>query len=211
VSKEAAASTPDDRPVVLRRVIARLLDDTLLAAISVVLVLAMARTFGDHTAGVFYPDDGGSTTSYEPYVDGSASPLAIVTGGLLASGLFAGYSWISSLREGVSLGRLVTGLKVLGADGGSAPARLLFGREILRLALICVALAIIAPVGSPIGNAMSAVAEGGYSTELSQLSAVLGSVLPAAVVFALLVGFTLVDPKQRAPHDRLAKTIVVRR
>lgn len=200
----------------MRRLNARLIDDSLLAALSTVIVLAIARTFGGDSAGNVVSGGAGVGANGEPFTtwaplgDPAIGPAAIVLGVLLASALFAGYCWIAATQQGRSLGRLVTRLRITMDDGTPATPRLIFGRDLVRVALICAALTLLAPVAAPLTTAMAAVAAQDFSMEVGQLSTALGAALPIAVIAAAWIGAALVDSRQRAPHDRLTRTIVVR-
>ncbi len=214
MSTPAPPSHVEQQPVVLRRLIARLIDNGLLAALSTVVVLAVARTFprsDGWTEHVVDVPAGSEAPLIPPWPLGAGiGPAALILGVLLAAALFAGYCWIAATQQGRSLGRLVTRLRITMEDGTPPTPRLLFGRDLVRVALICAALAILATVANPLTTAMASVAAIDFTMEVGQLSAALGAALPIAVIAAAWIGAALVDSRQRAPHDRLTRTIVVR-
>lgn len=199
-----------------RRVIARLLDDAILVGLSIVIAVTMSIHVGDgaSASGLFYggPDARESGwTAYAPLGDeGGGHPAsAILMTGVYASLLFIAYVILATFTRGATPGKIVTGLRVTAADGSPALRRVVAGRECLRVASVGLALALVAPVISPLSGAGSGIFGTGVSTEIGQVVAAMSALLPIGIVAAGLLGAALVHPAGRALHDRLAGTRVV--
>ena len=182
----------------VRRVIARAIDD----AIVVAFAIAFYRAVGT----VVELNTGGEIQQLPGWADSGASTAAVLTLlalGLFVAGTFAFYLFVSVSR-GRSPGRAVAGIVVVRADGAPASQRVLLGRELLRVALIAAALAIVWPLGEVVSATVQR-----FSPDAGVSDLVVWIGYP--VVAAIWIGATLVDPLGRAPHDHIAGTRVVGR
>lgn len=187
-----------------RRVLSRVIDDGILTALSIVMVVIVGRIWpsvesGYNTAAVGSPAFSG------------ANPLvATVLAGLLSTVLFLIYMGSASRWEGVTIGRAVTRLKVVDRAGGPARPSLLLGRELMRVALVSLCLGLAYFVALTIVEATRTLSPDRFGDDLALIVGTVTGLLPIAVVVAGWVGAALIDPAGSAPHDRLSRTRVVR-
>lgn len=195
-----AASLPSSEHRLARRVLARVVDDILI--VSVGLAIAMV------SAAVLVDDPGVlqlMSWSEEPPTRPPTS-VAVLSVSLLAGATLV-YFLASSALGGRTPGRALADLTVVRIDGTRPPTRLLFGRELLRLAMIGITIAITWPLHDA---AIMILNEVEFAPDVDGLLHTFAAWLPIAAVGGLWLGAVLVDPLERAPHDRIAGTVVVR-
>lgn len=209
-------TTPAPPTLLARRVVARLIDDALLITFMIMLVLLVFRKTGSDGNG-FLPSVGipgmeSAWTAYAPLSDddGGDIGLAIFLGSLLCLLLLILYVAVASMTRGVTVGRLMTGLRVVAADGRPAADRIIAGRELIRMASVALALTFLSLVSWPLVGPGGALFGRAYTGEVGQVSAVAGAFLPLAFTAAGLIGAAMVHPDGRALHDRWSRTKVVR-
>lgn len=195
----AVAGTPAST-VVARRVLARLIDDAAMIAIAVGVSMVVGRLFVDR-AGVLQLME---TFSAEPE---PAPPSAAALTVLLLVMAVVVYSLAASALGGRSPGRALTGLTIVRIDRAPVTTRFLLGRELLRMALIGLTIAI----AWPISTAVVVFSEklGFRTDDTASVLAAFAPWLPVAITAGLWTGAALLDPLERAPHDRVARTQVV--
>lgn len=190
--------------LVLRRVIARVVDDGLLTGLSILIALGINRLVSPSRAA----------SEFTPGIDivtaGETATVGVLLTGLLATMLFLFYVGNAAGRRGATIGRLATGIRVVAHDGGRLPASVVFGRELTRVALVCLSLAIVHPVADALGRPFLELAANPSGEAASLIVTTVTVLVPVCVVIAGWIGAALLDPRGRAPHDRLARSAVVR-
>lgn len=195
----SVAATPT-KTVVARRVLARLIDDAAMIAIAVGIAMVVGRQLVDR-AGVLQLME---TFNAEPEpAPPSAAALTVL---LLVMAIFV-YSLAASALGGRSPGRALTGLTIVRSDSGPVTTRFLLGRELLRMALISLTISI----AWPISTAVVVFSEklGFRADDTASVLVAFAPWLPVAIAAGLWTGAALLDPLERAPHDRVAGTQVV--
>lgn len=198
------APIPHHGAIVVRRVVARVIDDGLLLAGAIGIAALSATLLGDFDAA------GERIVSGIPVSLLTRGQLPALVAASFATGMFIAYIGVASLFGGRTLGRIVTNLRVIRSDGREPAPSVLFGRELVRVALICLSLAIVAPIMTVLASATLLAGRGAGPTTAVILAST-ASILPVLLGAAGWIGATAVDEHGRAPHDRLAKTRVVRR
>ncbi len=199
---------PRHGAVIVRRLIARLIDDGFLAALAAVCLTIGVRVGESETSGRIEPDRA-RDLEYFGIALGSY-PLALLVSSTLLLVLVVGYYAVASHTDKGTPGRRFVRLRVVRADGRAPTPSALLGREFLRLALVGLSLALVWSITSPL--AVAALALQQPIGEIAGLwIAVVLTAVPTGLVVAGWVGAAAVDDEGRAPHDRLARTRVVRR
>lgn len=181
-----------------RRVLARLIDDAVLVIVALGISM-LVSSFVDEPSVIQLMNTFGEEPAPPPT---SATALALV---LLLMAIVVYYLAASTLG-GRTPGRALAGLTVVRADGRAASTRLLLGRELLRVCLLGLAIGIAWPLNESFAVL---IAEVESLDDLTRPLRALAPWLPVVVVAGLWIGATLVDPLERAPHDRVAGTRVV--
>ena len=199
LASEHSPKTGDS--IVGRRFLARLIDDGLLLAAALILVIAASEILGES-----------GTLDSSPFGSTKDGVVALIVA-LVAAGLFAVYARWAAHRPGaladVTLGRAVARLRIVDGAGLTPQPSLLIGREFIRAALVGAALGVLNWVVQPVTTAIQTL---GASTHPHTFGAAIPAALiglPGVLVTALWCGTALVDSRGRAPHDRLARTRVV--
>lgn len=203
----SAAATPlaDSEHVLLRRIVARVIDDGIVLALAAALIGAAGTVIEANsraTNGVVIQLPGGYFDGPPPgEVDLVALAALVATVGLVFLGAFAYYAGVSA-AHGRSAGRAAMGLQVVRTDGAPARWPLLLGRELVRISLLALAVALLWPLRDALSAALTELGPRPTLDQILQWT-------PLAFVIAGWAGATLADPLQRAPHDRLVGTRVV--
>ena len=204
---ESLPPIPHHGAVIVRRLFARLIDDGLIAVLAAGC-LAVGVRVGESEFGDGYAD-GRETMAYFGISLGN-HPVALLVASSLILALVVAYYGVSSLFDGRTLGRTAARIRVVRADGRTPTPSALMGREFLRSALLGLALALVWSISSPLALAALAVQQ--PIGEIAGLwIAVVLTFVPTSLVLAGWIGAAAVDEEGRAPHDRLARTRVVRK
>lgn len=195
----AAPSALPGEQVIARRIVARAIDDGVLVTVALGIAILVARLFGeDPDVLQLMATFGFDPTAPPP----SVAALAV----FLLLGATVAFSLGVSALGGRSLGRALAGVTVIGADHRTPASRVLFGRELLRLALT----ALVVGVAWPLRDAVATFAEKlDVDNDVAGVLLSFAAWIPIAVAAGLWIGATLVDAYGRAPHDRIAHTRVV--
>lgn len=188
-----------------RRLAARLIDDAILVGLAVgiamattILLTRRAMSSDSLSLSDYYGlSEGGYAIPIPP-----AAPALVL--GFVALSVVAYYLWASA-AGGRTLGRWIFGLRVVRETGGPVSWGLLLGREGLRTTLLIATLSLAWLVARAIEPMVAELPTQGPVGVLLQSCV---SWLPLVLVAIAWLGATLVDPLGRAPHDRLAGTIV---
>lgn len=204
-------SEPDSLPplphhgsILVRRVLARIIDDGLLVTLAV-----GCATVGAEIGKSFEP--GGSESELQVYgIIIGRQPEAVAVAALMTIALVVAYYAVTSLFEGRSLGRTVTSIRVVRADGRTPTTSALFGREVLRVALVGLALALVSSVTSPLAISAYAVQQPIGETVTIWIGVILLG-LPTSLVVAGWLGAAAVDDEGRASVSASARLRSARR
>lgn len=195
----APASWSAIEPRLGRRIVARIVDDAVLVAVAVG-ISTIAANFADEPGVLqLMARFGGGDLTGPSSVDGAVALAAILVASVL-------YFLAASASGGRSPGRALARISVIRADGRVPTTRHLLGRELLRVGMLAIAVAVVWPLHHLFAEVVDR--SGSYS-HVSWFTQAFALWLPGTVVGTLWIAVVLVDPLERAPHDRVAGTRVV--
>lgn len=195
----APATWSAAEPRLGRRIVARLVDDAALLAVAIAITTIAAN----------FADEPGVLQLMVRFGDGELTGPASRDGAIALSAILAVsvlYFLAASASGGRSPGRALARISVIRVDGRAPSTRHLLGRELLRVAMLAVAVAVVWPLHELFAEVVDR--SGGYS-HVPWFAQAFALWLPGTVVGTLWIAVALVDPLERAPHDRVAGTRVV--